>query len=246
MTTSFTTSDEFDPQDGGFDDEVEYPELFGITFTPNVTGISIGVGGLLIAAYLFWSQVMPTFTSLSELGKTREEKQEQLDKISKNQYERIIARKKSQLSEAENLKQDVLQLFTTEETLETLLLDISTYANLSNITLNSYNPANNKRELGDNSLGSVANGNVQVETFELNIQGTFAQTQLFLQDLERLQPLLVIQDFRSSTLDNTVYLFEDNKLTTVGEPRVLTTITMQAVFANVKPPPENNPDEDKK
>ena len=137
MTTSFTTSDDFEPQDDAFGDEVDYPELFGITFTPNVMGISIGVGGLLIAAYLFWSQVMPTFTTLSELGKTREEKQTQLDKISKDQYDLIIARKKSQLSEVESLKEDVLQLFTTEETLETLLLDISTYANLSNITLNS-------------------------------------------------------------------------------------------------------------
>ena len=138
MTTSFTTSDEFEPQEGGFD-EVDYPELFGITFTPTVTGISIGVGGFLIAAYLAWSQVIPALSTLGELNNTREEKQTQLDQISEDQLDKIVAQKKSQLKEAEQLKEEVVQLFTNEETLQTLLLDINTFADLSNVTLKSYN-----------------------------------------------------------------------------------------------------------
>lgn len=54
MTTSFTTSDEFDPQDEGFGAEADYPSAFGITFTPKISGIAIGVGGFLIAGYLFF------------------------------------------------------------------------------------------------------------------------------------------------------------------------------------------------
>ena len=244
MTTSFTTSDEFDPQESDFGTDVEYPELFGITFTPKVTGITIGVGGFLIAAYLAWSQVIPALTQLSELNNTRDEKQEQLDRISSDELDNIIAQRKGQLQEAQDLKEDVMALFTNDQTLQTLLLDVSTFANLSNVTLNSYTPTGEKQPLADDSLGNLATNNVQVQTFNLDIEGTFSQTQLLLQDLERLQPLLVVQNLNSSTLEPPVYLFENNQLITVGEPKIKTTITVQAVFADVKPPPAENPEEE--
>ena len=45
MTTSFTTSDQFDAQGEGFGEEGFYPEAFGITFTPKVIGTAIGLAG---------------------------------------------------------------------------------------------------------------------------------------------------------------------------------------------------------
>ena len=234
MTTSFTTSDQFEPQGGGFGDEADYPEAFGITFTPNVLGITIGLGGLLVAAYLVWSQLLPTWNEIGKLNQQKEEKQAQLDQINSNQLDNVIAQRKAQLKETEDLKQDVIKLFTNDNNVETLLLDISNFANLSNITMNSYSPDAKKTPLADDSLGTLATNNVQVQNYKLQLEGTFPQLQLFLQDLERLQPLLVIKDLNANRAGEPKYLFENNRLISVDEPKLTTTVTVQAVFADVK------------
>lgn len=235
MTTSFTTSDEFDAQGGGFGDEGLYPEVFGITFTPKVLGVTIALGGLLVAGFLAWSQVRPVWNEVNQLNQQKEEKQAQLDQISSNQLDNIIAQRKAELKEAENLKEDVINLFANEENLETLLLDISNFANLSNIAMKSYSPAAEKAPLADDSLGTLATNNVQVKNYQLQLEGTFSQLQLFLQDLERLQPLLVIKDLNATRVGEPIYLFENDQLSSVDEPTLNTTLTVQAVFADVKP-----------
>ena len=114
---------------------------------------------------------------------------------------------------------------------------MSSFANLSNIQMNSYVPSGQKQVLADDSLGSLATNNVQVKTYNLDVEGTFPQLQLFLQDLERLQPLLVIKNLNTSTVEPPTYLFENNKLLNVGQPTLKTTVTVQAVFADVKAQP---------
>ncbi|NJN75915.1 MAG: hypothetical protein HC796_06500 [Synechococcaceae cyanobacterium RL_1_2] len=37
----------------------QYPEAFGITFTPKVTGILIAIAGVAGAGYLVWKLVLP-------------------------------------------------------------------------------------------------------------------------------------------------------------------------------------------
>lgn len=236
MTTSFTTSDQFEPQGGGFGEEGDYPEAFGITFTPNVIGIAAGVGGFLIAAYLVWTQVLPVWNELSELNKQKEEKQGQLEQLDGNQLNTIIAQKNAELKETENLKQDVIKLFASEENLETLLLDVSNFANLSNVKMSSYSPSAEKTTLADDSLGTLAQNNVQVQNFQLQLEGNFSQLQMFLQDLERLQPLLVINNLTANRVGTPQYLFENDRLVSVDEPTLNTTLTVQAVFADVKSP----------
>ena len=243
MTTSFTTSDQFEPQGGGFGDEALYPEAFGITFTPNVIGTIIGVGGLLLAAYLGWSQVRPAWNDLSQLNQQRDEKQAQLDNLDSQQLVNIIAQRKAELKEAENLKQDVINLFTKEDNLETLLLDVSNFANLSNIKIKSYAPEAEKAPLADDSLGTLATNQVQVQNYQLQLEGTFSQLQLFLQDLERLQPLLVVKNLNSNRSGAPTYLFENDKLVSVDEPMLNTSVTVQAVFADVKSPTSTQPEQ---
>ncbi|MGI0479180.1 type II and III secretion system protein [Geminocystis sp. CENA526] len=233
MTTSFTTSDEFDPQDGGFGDSSEYPEAFGITFTPKITGTAIGVGGFLIAAYLFWSQALPVLNELSELNNQKQEKEAQLSQLSSTQLEQIIVNKRNELEETKDLKEDVMQLFSSPETIDTLLLDVNTFRNISNVRMNSYVPAGEIQAVTDDSLGTLATNNIGVKTFNLDLEGTFTQLQLFLQDLERLQPLLVVQNLTTSTVDPAQYLYENGQLLSVGEPKLKTAITLTAVFPDV-------------
>ena len=234
--TFTTTSDEFDPQDGDFGESSDYPQAFGITFTPNVSGIVIGVGGFLVAAYLFWSQVLPVLGELSELNNQKQEKQTQLSQLSSSQLEQVLVNKRGELEEIKNLKQEVLQLFSNEETIETLLLDVNSFSNISNVKINSYVPAGEITTVTDNSLGTLATNNMGVKTFNLDLEGTFSQLQLFLQDLERLQPLLVVQNLSTSTVDPTQYLFENDQLLPIEEPKLKTTVTLNAVFPQVKPP----------
>lgn len=243
MTTSFTTSDEFEPQDEGFGAEADYPTAFGIKFTPKVSGIAIGVTGFLIAAYLFTTQVMPVSGELHTLNQQKKEKQNQLNQLNSNQLEQIIAKKQGELQEAKDLKEDVLQFFAQPENIQTLLLDVSKIARLSNVKINSYVPAGEKEKVADNSFGTLANNNLQVQTYNLDLEGGFFQLQSFLQDLERLQPLLVVQNLNTSTIDPPVYLIENNTITVARGPKLKTTLTLKAVFPDLQPPAEAAPGE---
>lgn len=241
MTTSFTTSDEFEPQDEGFGGESSYPSAFGVTFTPKVSGIAIGVTGFLIAGYLFFTQVMPVLGELSELNKQKQEKQDQLNQLSSTKLEQIIAQKQGELEEAKDLKEDVVQFFAQTQNLETLLIDVNNFANLSNIKMNSYVPTGDKEKVADDSFGNLANNNLQVQTYNLDIEGGFSQLQFFIQDLERLQPLLVVQNLNTSILEPPIYLFENNTLSVAQEPKLKTTLTLKAVFPDLQPVAQEAP-----
>lgn len=246
MTTSFTTSNEFDPQDGDFGGAGDYPELFGITFTPKVSGIAIGVGGFLIAAYLFWSQVLPVVNELSELNKQKQEKQATLEQLSSSQLDKIIADKQNELIETKDLKEDVLKLFATDKALDTLLLDVNSFNKFSNLKMNTFVPTVEKETVSDSSFGTLANNNLQVKSYSIDLEGDFNQLQLFLQDVERLQPLLVIKNLNTSTINPPQYLLENNKLITIEPPKLKTSITLQAVFPQIQPPPAPVPAEGEK
>jgi hypothetical protein len=235
MTTSFTTTNEFGTQIGDdFGDEGQYPQAFGITFTPQVSGIAIGVTGLLIAGYLFWTQVLPVWGELSQLRTQKADKQNQLNQLNSSELEVKINQKKAELEATKQIKQQVISLFADEPSLETLLLDVSNFANSSNLKLNSYAPSAEKETITDESFGSLANNNLEVKTYNLDLEGTFAQLQIFLQDIERLKPLLVIQNFNVNA-EPQDYLLENNQLVAVGEPKLKSTITVQAVFPNLQP-----------
>lgn len=236
MTTSFNTSDEFDPQDEDFGEGGDFPVAFGITFTPQVTGIAIGVGGFLIAGYLFWTQVLPVWNELSELNKQKQEKQSQLEQLNSSKLDLVIAKKQNELTEAKDLKEDVLKLFATDQTLDTLLLDVNSFTNFSNIKMNTFVPTLERETVADESFGSLATNNLQVKSYNIDLEGTFNQLQLFLQDLERLQPLLVVKNLNTSTINPPQYLLENNQLITIEQPKLKTTITLQAVFPQIQPP----------
>ncbi|BAQ59663.1 type IV pilus biogenesis protein PilO [Geminocystis sp. NIES-3708] len=236
MTTSFNTSDEFDPQDEDFGEGGDFPVAFGITFTPQVTGIAIGVGGFLIAGYLFWSQVLPVWNELSELNKQKQEKQSQLEQLNSSKLDLVIAKKQNELTEAKDLKEDVLKLFATDQTLDTLLLDVNSFTNFSNIKMNTFVPTLERQTVADESFGSLATNNLQVKSYSIDLEGSFNQLQLFLQDLERLQPLLVVKNLNTSTINPPQYLLENNQLITIEQPKLKTTITLQAVFPQIQPP----------
>lgn len=230
--TSFNTSDEFESQDEDFGG-ADFPVAFGITFTPQVTGIAIGVGGLLIAGYLFWSQVLPVWTELSDLNKQKQEKESQLEQLNSSKFDLVIAQKQNELTQSKALKEDVLNFFATDQALDTLLLDINKF---SSIKINNFVPTVDRQTVTDESFGSLATNNLQVKSYNIDLEGTFNELELFLQDLERLQPLLVVKNLNTSTVNPPQYLLENNQLITIQQPKLKTTITVEAVFPEIQPP----------
>lgn len=243
MTTSFTTTEKFGTQMGDdFGDDQQYPELFGITFTPQVTGIAIGVAGLLVAGYLLWSQILPIWGELSTLKAQKADKQNQVNQLQGNELQKKIQQKTAELEQSQKLKGEVVNLFANDKSLESLLLDISNFANLSNLRLKSYAPSEEKSKVVNDSFGTLANNNLQIRSYNLELEGTFAQLQIFLQDLERLQPLLVVNQFNANVNDSQNYVLKNNQLVSVGEPKITGNVTLNAVFPDIQPAtPETAP-----
>ena len=118
-----TLSDEFISfeDDGGA--APTYPSAFGITFTPPIIGILLAVAGLVGAAYLVVSLVMPALQRYQELTDSQNQKQALVEQkaASLQQKEQVQA----QLVQAKQQNTQVLALFANEQTLDTLLLDLN-------------------------------------------------------------------------------------------------------------------------
>ncbi|MBF2056609.1 MAG: type II and III secretion system protein [Cyanobacterium sp. T60_A2020_053] len=235
MTTSFTTTEDFGNEAESFGVESDYPTAFGVSFTPQVIGITIGAVGALIAGYLAWSQLLPVQTQISELQTTKEEREAQLAQLKSSQFGAQIPVKQQELERAQTMKTEVEKLFAQDASLETFLIDLNSFANFADVKMSTYTPSPDKTT-ADPSFGG-ASDSLLVQTFNFNLEGSFRELQLFLQDLERIQPLMVVQNFNLSVTTPQVYLVENQEVIPVGEPTLSSTVTVAAVFANASAPP---------
>jgi Tfp pilus assembly protein PilO len=230
MTTSFTSTEEFGTQSGDeFNEGINYPLVFGITFTPKVTGIATGILGFMIAAYLVSTQVLPLAGELGQLQEAKQQKEQTFEQLDKSKLETILQQKKAELQEAGEIKQEVAKLFANRETLKTLLININGFVKATNVTLNSYTPGP-EEVVEDNFFGELATGKIQSKSYNLDVEGSFAQIQLFLQDIERLQPLLVVKNFNANIKENQ----KDNQVVTSEEPILQINMSVDAV--SIAPP----------
>ncbi len=234
MTTSFTTTQDFGDDAEDFGLESQYPEFFGVTLTPKVTGIAIGAVGFVIAGYLAWSQLLPVAGEISELQTIKAEREALLNQLSESQFEQRIQEKRVELENTQALRSQVESLFAQERTLETLLLDANSFANFSDLKITSFTPSGDAQTVSDDSFGPFAINNLQVKTYNLNLEGSFNELQLFIQDLERLQPLLVVQNFNATISSPQQYLLENNQVIAVGQPTLNSTITVSALFSDLQ------------
>ena len=175
----------------------DYPEVFGITFTPVVSGIALAVVGLIGTIYIFMNMVKPAQESYKQVKTQVEEKQGQLDKMKSGDLDEQLTNLNNELTEKKALKSQVIALFTNESDLDTLLLDINSFVAAKGATMINYSPDSQITTVEDGSLGSEVNGKLKRKSISLEIEGTFSQTQAFLNDLERLQPLLIVKDYSS-------------------------------------------------
>ncbi|HEY9623388.1 MAG TPA: hypothetical protein V6C78_23730 [Crinalium sp.] len=187
-----------------------YPTLFGLRLTPTTNGWLIAIALLALAGYLGYTFVKPLWDTSQQLSADIAAKESQL--VNREETQRQIQEARVKLQQAEQLRADVLTLFATNENMDTLLLDLNERvqsanagitdpdrrATLSKFTLNDQQSG----VVADGAYGAAVNSKLRREVYDVQMQGSFAQTQSIIRSIERLQPLLVVRDFKSE-LDNT-------------------------------------------
>lgn len=205
-----------------------YPKVFGISITPVVGAILLTLVGA-IGAYLLWTNlVQGTLQRNQELKADIAAKEQQLANQADTQKQ--IAEAKTRLQSTQQLQADVRSLFASEDSLNTLLLDIN--ERVQSVNAGITDPAKratlsrfdlNEEESGpitDGSLGGEVNNKLERRIYDVEIKGTFPQTQSIIRNIERLQPLLVVSDFKSDLDQSTQKIVLDDKgrLTPAGQP----------------------------
>lgn len=219
-----------------------YPKVFGLTITPLVGALGlVAVGALL--AYLLWSNlVQGTLDRNRELKTDIAAKEEQLRNQADTQKQ--IADAKVRLQSAKQLQGDVRTLFATEDNLNTLLLDVN--ERVQSVNAGVTDPAKraslaqfdlNTEASGlvnDSSLGTEVNGKLERRVYDVQIRGTYPQTQSIIRNIERLQPLLVVTDLVADLDRETQKILLDDKgrVTPTGQPdtQILTSFKLSALL----------------
>ncbi|HEY9648939.1 MAG TPA: pilus assembly protein PilO [Chroococcidiopsis sp.] len=233
---------------GGAEEAPSYPTLFGIKLTPTVSGIAIAVLGGAASFWLLFNVVQPAWQQNQELTAQVNEKRSQL--VNQEEIQQQIKDAQTRLAAAEKLKADVLTLFATEESLDTLLYDLNERVQFVNTgistaeqraTLSKFVAVNKDPEvITDSSLGAAANGVLQRQVYTVEMRGNFAQTQSIIRNIERLQPLLIVRNFRSEIDPESRVLRLDAQGRTLGNqpiPRLITSFELIALMPAPTAPP---------
>lgn len=239
------SSGEFAPEDGQdfdeFEVEPEYPSAFGVTFTPTITGIVLAVLGLLGAAYWFIAQVSAKQTQKQTLQQERDNLQAQIDNQPdlQSQQAEIL----SQLRRSTQRQQQVLGLLSSDETLDTLLVDLEGMTEAINggnadietqLRLLEFSPQTPEPEVVlDGAFGTAVNNRIKRWRFDIQSEGDFVQVLQFIDRIERLQPLLIVRDVTLGPSEEQTlvrYVPESNQFSPVTAPRLTAEFTLEAIL----------------
>lgn len=244
---------DFAPENAqGFEtsEQQEYPQAFGITFTPPVQGIVFGGLGIAVAGYLWINFVQPARQAYQSADTQRNDIQQQIDQQSRFQAD--LAQIEQQLQQARARQQQVLDLLPSQATLNTLLLDLEQIVTDINSTIAQVQLAVNGDDqeketalklirfaattpqavvVNDGSLGSAIDGKVKRQTFAVEVEGSFAQVQALVNEIERLQPLLAIKNFQVDLSSQRVfYTLEGGRLVPLEPNRLEVSFLLDAVL----------------
>ncbi|NET02345.1 MAG: pilus assembly protein PilO [Sphaerospermopsis sp. SIO1G2] len=236
-----TLSDDisFSKSGAGFD-EPSYIVAFGITFTPKIIGIVVGSLGFLGGVYMIMNSAMPAWESFQKL-QTQSAKLERTV-AQKRKEEAQIDQVRADLDEAKTLQSQVLKLFANESSLDTLLLDTNSLINRSNdvstgsslikAQLKRFAPEGEKPEIiNDGSLGEKVDNKLKRQIIKVEIEGRFEQMQSIMKNIERLQPLLLVENYNSQLIEPEIDNTNRDRPAVRSEPgKILTTFDLVALM----------------
>jgi type IV pilus assembly protein PilO len=215
-----------------------YPSVFGITFSPIVTGMCVAVVGMGISGYLFTSYLQPQISKNQELETKLAQTQEQIQ-LRKDNEKKIAAALQS-LDRANVQKQIVIGLFASDKKLDTLLLDLNKLVNIRQGQLQRFIPdpptlgtgSSGATVVSDGSLGVALNNKIKRKGVQIEVNGNFEQVQSILRTIERLDQLLIVKDFRADVDKATQKIVVDaqGKLVPQPEATIRTSFKIQALI----------------
>ena len=229
-----------------------YPSIFGVTFSPLVSGLCVAVVGVGVSGYLFSSSIQPQLTKNQELASKLSQTQEQIQ-IRKDNGKKIATAEQS-LDRANAQNQVVVSLFASDKKLDTLLLDLNKLVNIRQGELQKFSPDTPVPGVGssgaavviDSSLGSALNNKIKRKVVAIEVKGNFEQIQSILRTIERLDQLLIIKDFQADVDPKDLKILVDaqGKLLPQPEAVIKTSFKIQALIpltpaeqAAATPPP---------
>ena len=227
----------------------------------------LGILGAGIAFAIYYYVAAPMAQKNQEL-KGKIEQAEQTLKTS-NEAVRQEQEVKRQLAIAEEKREAIAALFASKESLNTLVFDLEALLERENkdikeeelkakilkfapLPLAENDPANPADDgiIKDGSLGAQANDTLKRYAYTIEIEGSFAQTQSFLRNVELLQSFLLVRELKSDVLPETQQVdigLQKGKIAVVSSsvPRLKTAFRLEAlvplsveeVAANTAPPP---------
>lgn len=230
----------------------EYPSIFGITFSPIVSGLCLAAVGGAIAGYIFISTLQPQLAKNQELETKLSETQKQID-LRKDNVLKIAAAEKN-LDRANAQRQVVLSLFANDKKLDTLLLDLNKLVNIRQGELQRFTPdapapgsgSSGATVVADGSLGAALNNKLKRKGMGVEVRGNFEQVQSILRTIERLDQLLIVKDFRAEADKTTQKIVVDAQGRLIPQPEATlkTSFKIQALIpltaaeqAAAAPPP---------
>lgn len=201
-------------EEQGYEAEPEFPTVFGLQLSPVVVGVIAAILLVGAAIFAFLNLVRPRLQERAQLQQQIAEQEEQLRNPAER--ERLLAEAQARLESAEQLQADVLALFADEDSLETLLLDLNARVQSVNAGIDDEDrravlsrfdvDQEASGVITDGSLGEAVNGRLERRVYNVEMEGSYAQIQSILRNIERLQPLLIVQEFDTnlSTSDQTL------------------------------------------
>lgn len=237
-----TASGDFIPGDAqDFENSPSYPSLFGIQLTPAVSGLLLALLGLFGAGWLYFNLLSPTLQTNSELRASIEEKEALL--VDQEAIQQQIQEAEQGLAEAEQLQADVLGLFASEDSVDTLLLDLNARIQAANAGIQDENRRAKLTQfdlnpelsgiISDGSLGPEVDNRLQRRVYDVGLEGDFSQTQSIIRNIERLQPLIVIRTYQSEVnlADQTIEIDARGRVVQAAQPpRLATTFQLDVLL----------------
>jgi len=219
-------------------DEPAYPTAFGITMTPTVGGIIFAIVGLGAAVFLGIQFVSPGFQQSQQLALELVGLKNQVTQ--KEAQLKDIAKLKANLTKAKQQQKDLLALFATETTLDTLLLDLNKVIEARNqgvpegkLTAKLLKFEPNEKESGvivDGSLGANLNDKLKRQVVEVEVEGSFSHIRLIVLDIERLAPFLLVRDFNAQVEFQEIGLDNQVQITPEDDPKIKASFALHALI----------------
>jgi type IV pilus assembly protein PilO len=172
-----------------------YPTAFGITFTPTVSGILIALAGVGLAGWMAFNLIGPKLSEMQERQGNIAQKEQKLQQQQETvrDIQKIVAR----VNLAVDKNKQVRGLFSTQQALDTLLLDLNRIIVSSNAQLQKFTPDYGlSGTVADSSVGAELNNKIKRQVTDVAFEGTFNQTLAIMRTIDRFQTLLVLRDFK--------------------------------------------------